>query len=166
MKTSRQIVSAIIAIVAALIASSPVSAEKIPAADNFVFWPADEIPAGYRHMRDIFSTDVVRRGPRETSLPPGPPLEIRYQYRGVEKSTDDFVRENRVAGLLILHHGKIVLEKYGLDQQPTDHWTSNSVAKSFISTLVGAAIHDGAIGSVNDRMSKYIPELAADLLPT
>ena len=161
MKFSLLIVCAIIAIVSALIANSSIAAEKIPAADNFVFWPADEIPAGYRHMRDIFSTDVVRRGARETSLPPGPTLEIRYQYGGVVKSTDDFVRENRVGGLLILNHGKIVLERYGLNQQPSDYWTSNSVAKSFISTLVGAAIHDGAIGSVNDRMSKYIPELAA-----
>jgi len=159
LKIRLHIACAIIASVSALIASSPVAAEKTPAADNFVFWPADEIPAGYRHMRDIFSTEVVRRDARETFLPPGPPLEISYRHDGVVKSIDDFVRENRVAGLLILHHGRIVLERYGLDQQPTD-WTSNSVAKSFISTFVGAAIHDGAIGSVNDRMSKYIPELA------
>lgn len=161
MKNSLRTICASIATASALIANSPVSAEKVPAADNFVFWRADQIPAGYRHMREIFSTDVVRRGVRETSLPQGPSLEIRYQHNGVVKSTDDFIRENRVAGLLILHHGKIVLERYGLDQKPTDYWTSNSVAKSFTSTLVGAAIRDGAIGSVNDRMSKYIPELAA-----
>ena len=161
MKNSLRTVCASIATASALMANSPVFAERVPTADNFVFWRADEIPAGYRHMREIFSTDVVRRGVRETSLPQGPSLEIRYQHDGVMKSTDDFIRENRVAGLLILHHGKIVLERYGLDQKPTDYWTSNSVAKSFTSTLVGAAIRDGAIGSVNDRMSKYIPELAA-----
>lgn len=160
MKNCLRTVFASIAVAPALMANAPVSAESLPAADNFVFWRADQIPAGYRHMREIFSTDVVRRGVRVASLPQGASLEIRYKQDGVMKSTDDFIRENRVAGLLILHHGKIVLERYGLDQKPTDYWTSNSVAKSFTSTLVGAAIRDGAIKSVNDRISKYIPELA------
>jgi CubicO group peptidase (beta-lactamase class C family) len=59
----------------------------------------------------------------------------------------------------VLKDGKIVLEKYGLGRKPTDRWTSFSVAKSVTSTLVGAAIQDGKIKSINDPVTAYIPEL-------
>jgi CubicO group peptidase (beta-lactamase class C family) len=65
----------------------------------------------------------------------------------------------RVSGVLVLKDGKIVLEKYGLGRKPTDRWTSFSVAKSLTSTLVGAAIQDGKIKSINDPVTAYIPEL-------
>src|SRR5690349_21668858 len=61
MKNRLQTVCAGIAAASVLTTHSPVFAETVPAADNFVFWRVDEIPAGYRHMREIFSTDVVRR---------------------------------------------------------------------------------------------------------
>jgi CubicO group peptidase (beta-lactamase class C family) len=65
----------------------------------------------------------------------------------------------RISGLLVLKDGKIVLEKYGLGRKPTDRWTSFSVAKSITSTLVGAAIQDGKIKSLNAPVTDYIPEL-------
>ncbi len=51
------------------------------------------------------------------------------------------------------------MEKYGLDFGPEGKWTSFSVAKSFTSTLVGAAIKDGYIKSIDDKVSAYIPDL-------
>jgi CubicO group peptidase (beta-lactamase class C family) len=59
----------------------------------------------------------------------------------------------------VLKDGKIVLEKYGLGRKPSDRWTSFSVAKSVTSTLVGAAIQDGRIKSINDPVTTYVPEL-------
>src|SRR3546814_19609300 len=49
--------------------------------------------------------------------------------------------------------------KYGLGQKPEDKWISFSVAKSVTSTLLGAAIRDGKIKSVDDLVTTYIPEL-------
>jgi CubicO group peptidase (beta-lactamase class C family) len=51
-------------------------------------------------------------------------------------------------------------EAYGLGLRPEDRWTSFSVAKSFTSTLLGAAVKDGHIASLDDPVTKYIPGLA------
>jgi CubicO group peptidase (beta-lactamase class C family) len=65
----------------------------------------------------------------------------------------------RTAGLLILKHGEIALERYGMGSGPESRWTSFSTAKSITATLVGAALHDGAIGSLDDRCDRYLPRL-------
>lgn len=65
----------------------------------------------------------------------------------------------RTAGLVIVQDGKLRLERYGLGFDGQGRWTSFSVAKSFTSTLVGAAVQDGAIRSLDDKVSQYIPGL-------
>ena len=72
---------------------------------------------------------------------------------------DAYMKAQRTAGLVIVQDGKIRLEKYGLDFSGDGKWTSFSVAKSFTSTLVGAAIKDGYIKSIEDKVSAYIPDL-------
>ena len=69
------------------------------------------------------------------------------------------MREQRTAGLVIIQDGKLRLERYGLGFDAKGQWTSFSVAKSFTSTLVGAAIKDGFIKSIEDKVSDYIPNL-------
>jgi CubicO group peptidase (beta-lactamase class C family) len=58
-----------------------------------------------------------------------------------------------------VHDGKLRLERYGLGFDGSGRWTSFSVAKSMTSTLVGAAIRDGHIKSMDDKVSTYIPEM-------
>jgi CubicO group peptidase (beta-lactamase class C family) len=58
-----------------------------------------------------------------------------------------------------LKDGKIVLERYGMGRTAHERWTSFSVAKSMTATLVGAAIKDGYIKSLEDPVTAYIPEL-------
>ena len=65
----------------------------------------------------------------------------------------------RSAALLVVHDGKLRLERYGLGFDGLGRWTSFSVAKSFTSTLVGAAVKDGFIKSLDDKVSLYIPDL-------
>jgi CubicO group peptidase (beta-lactamase class C family) len=65
----------------------------------------------------------------------------------------------RTTGLIVLKDGRIVLERYGLGRRPQDRWTSFSVAKSVTSTLVGAAIQDGYIKSLDAPVTDYIREL-------
>jgi CubicO group peptidase (beta-lactamase class C family) len=74
-------------------------------------------------------------------------------------NVDRFMQAHRVSGLIIVQHGRILLERYGLGRKPTDRWTSFSVAKSFTSTLIGAAIRDGAIAGLDAPVTRYMPEL-------
>jgi CubicO group peptidase (beta-lactamase class C family) len=69
------------------------------------------------------------------------------------------MKDQRIHGLLVLHDGKIRLERYTAPQTPSTRWNSFSVSKSVTSTLVGAAMKDGYIKSLDDDVTKYIKEL-------
>lgn len=70
-----------------------------------------------------------------------------------------FMAQNRITGLIALKDGEVILEEYALGRTPEDRWTSFSVAKSVTALLVGAAIQDGYIDSLDDPVTKYIPNL-------
>ena len=86
-----------------------------------------------------------------TPLPPGKPLTI--------PGLDDYLKSQNASALIILQDGKVRLERYALDFDAQGRWTSFSVAKSFTSTLVGAAIQDGFIKSLDDKVSQYVTGL-------
>jgi CubicO group peptidase (beta-lactamase class C family) len=64
-----------------------------------------------------------------------------------------------VTGLLILHRGQVVCERHALNHRPETRWISFSMAKSITSTLVGAALHDGLIESLDDPVVQTVPRL-------
>lgn len=72
----------------------------------------------------------------------------------------DYVSRNRIAGLLAMKDDEVLLEHYDLGLDATTRWLSMSMAKSISTTLIGAAVHDGHISSVDDPLTKYLPELA------
>jgi CubicO group peptidase (beta-lactamase class C family) len=72
---------------------------------------------------------------------------------------DAFMAGQRSAAVLVVHDGKLRLERYGLGFDACGRWTSFSVAKSITSTLVGAALKDGYIRSMDDKVSDYIPDM-------
>jgi CubicO group peptidase (beta-lactamase class C family) len=98
----------------------------------------------------LAKANIIDAGDSVYPLPKGAPLSI---------DVDAYMKAQRTAGLVIVQDGKIRLEKYGLDFDGNGKWTSFSVAKSFTSTLVGAAIKDGYIKSLDDKVTVYIPEM-------
>ena len=88
-------------------------------------------------------------------------FSIRYTFHGKEYSLDDYLQRNFVTGILVLHDDQIVFEKYlhGADQN--SRFVSMSVSKSIVSILVGAAVADGKIKSIDDPVTKYLAYLSA-----
>jgi CubicO group peptidase (beta-lactamase class C family) len=74
-------------------------------------------------------------------------------------SLDDYVRRQNVAGLIVVRDDTILYERYELGNSETSRWISYSVAKSVTSMLVGAAIRDGYIKSVDEPITDYLPRL-------
>ncbi|SFO00173.1 CubicO group peptidase, beta-lactamase class C family [Bizionia echini] len=101
----------------------------------------------------------VPNGSKIYELPKGLPIAAFSSGGTKEASLENFIIEQKVAGLLIIHNGKIRLERYGMEHNRTNLWSSLSVAKSVTSTLVGIAIKDGYIKSVDDNVTQYLPEL-------
>lgn len=124
---------------------------------DVLFWNQPEREAAFRSMETRYASNVVRHGVAHP-LPAGAPLIPRFDDG---RSLDDYMREHHVAGIMVLQDGRVRLESYGLGATPDTRWTSFSVAKSFTSTLVGAALRDGAIHGLDDKVTRYIPELSA-----
>jgi len=103
---------------------------------------------------------AFRRGARVHPLPPAlKPVDFRYRCDCGEFGIDEFIARNRVSALLILKDGRIHLERYALGNGPDAKLHSFSVGKSFMSTLLGAAIHQGHIRSVEEPVAKYLPQV-------
>jgi CubicO group peptidase (beta-lactamase class C family) len=119
-----------------------------------LFWSPEERDSNFRTMETLFPAYVVRAGSRVRPLPPGRPLAL------AQAEVDRFVADQDLAGLIVLDNGRVRLELYARGFGPTQRWTSFSVAKSVTSTLVGAALRDGHIASLDDPVTRYVPELA------
>ena len=127
---------------------------------SILSWKDEEQAKGYRDIEHIYKTNTIARGKTVRPLPvAAKQIAPTFSYDGKTWTIDAYMKAYRVSGLLVLKDGKILLEKYALGRKPTDRWTSFSVAKSVTSTLVGAAIQDGKIKSLNDPVTAYVPEL-------
>lgn len=87
--------------------------------------------------------------------------DTTVELEGTEQYYDfyDYVALNYLTGIVILKDGKLVYENYFHGNGPDTRWMSMSIAKSITSTLVGVAIKDGYIDSLDDPVVKYVPKL-------
>ena len=86
-------------------------------------------------------------------------LPVSFNFNNAEIETENFLQQTDTSALLILQNGEIQFEKYWLTGGENVQWLSMSVAKSFISALVGIAIRDGHIKNIEEPISDYVPEL-------
>lgn len=84
---------------------------------------------------------------------------IRYGFAGLELTLDDYLNRQPVTGLLIAKDNTIVVERYQYGRTDTDRLTSFSMAKSVVALLIGIAVKEGAIRSVEDLAESYVPGL-------
>jgi CubicO group peptidase (beta-lactamase class C family) len=121
----------------------------------------DRAAHSFQSMSEIFPTRTVSRaGPIHSfDRDERPLLGVGYEFDGESRTIDEFFERNRTAGIVVLYHGTLVFEHYGLGASDTTRFTSWSVAKSFTSTLVGLAIGDGLIDSVDGPLVEYVPGL-------
>jgi CubicO group peptidase (beta-lactamase class C family) len=127
----------------------------LPTNRDLLFWNQSQRDAAFRALDRIpllAKWHVVPAGASPRPLPPGPPLKLALDV-------DAYMAGQRSAALIVLQDGKVRLERYGLGFGRGGRWTSFSVAKSVTSTLVGAAIRDGFIHGMDDKVSQYIPQM-------
>ncbi|MEM6939673.1 MAG: serine hydrolase [Pseudomonadota bacterium] len=115
---------------------------------------ADRIVSNFSTMNSAFLTVPLATGTQEPSaLPTGTPFPLPARVQ-------DWLVERQVTSLLIMKDGAVVYEDYFLDTAAEDHRISWSVAKSYLSALVGVLLSEGAIGSLDDPVTQYAPALA------
>ncbi len=127
----------------------------VPTNRDLLFWTVPQRDAAFRALDRIpllAKARTIAAGNAPSPLPQGTPLKLGMDV-------DAFMAAQRSAAVVVLHDGRLRLERYGLGFDATGRWTSFSVAKSMTSTLVGAAIRDGHIKSMDDKVSDYIPQM-------
>lgn len=123
--------------------------------------PLTEQVNTFRHTDQVFPSALVKPGGRAFPLlPAAKPLhDVTFLSAGRVLHLDDYIRFNRVAGLLVLQGGQIALERYEFGNTPQTRWVSFSVVKSMTSTLAAAALKDRMIDGLDDAVTKYLPTL-------
>ncbi|MDQ0315496.1 serine hydrolase domain-containing protein [Amorphus orientalis] len=114
----------------------------------------------FQHMDQMFATRTVEAGPDTWELPSEPvSLEGRYTINGEEMDLEAALEATATNALVVVKDGKIVFEEYRNGSDADTRFITFSVAKSYVSTLVGLALADGAIDSLDDPVTKYLPEM-------
>lgn len=122
--------------------------------ESLLFWSEAEKERRFPYMHRLFPSLEVARGEKVYPLENGLPLSP-----GQQALVTSYMEANHIKGLLVLKDGKIRWESYGADVGPETVWTSFSVGKSVTSMLLGIALKEGDIQSLDDTLAQYIPEL-------
>jgi len=122
----------------------------------------------FMHSDEWFPSAPIKKSAAVRPLPRAvtPLSNVHFESNGHRYDLFDYLALNRIAGLLVLKDGKVALEDYELGTSAQTHWPSFSIAKSVTSTLVGAALQDGAIKSLDDPITRYVPALADSVYDT
>lgn len=113
-------------------------------------------------LQHMLPVKEMKASSRPFVFPEGPqmPLPNTYESGGATRNLHSFLGATHTAALLVLKDGAIRLERYWLTGGRDVQWMSMSVAKSFTSALVGIAIGEGLIKSVEESITKYVSGLA------
>ena len=128
---------------------------------TILFWNTEQKLEGFGNIKEILPTRQVSKSqnfyPLRYNL-----LDLsnlKYKFKGEEFSLEDFIQTFKIAGLIVIRDGVILYESYDFGNDETTKWVSFSVTKSVTSMLLGAAIKDGHIKSVEDKVTIYLPQL-------
>ncbi|THD59017.1 MAG: class C beta-lactamase-related serine hydrolase [Bradyrhizobium sp.] len=110
----------------------------------------------FSHFGEIYTTRKIERAATpwmfKRSL-----AELRYSYKGKPSSLTEYLSRNPVTGLLIAKDDRILFEHYQYGRTDRDRMLSQSMVKSITGILIGIAVSEGAIKSVDDTPETYVP---------
>jgi CubicO group peptidase (beta-lactamase class C family) len=135
------------------------------APEDLLTWTPEQQIAGYRNIEKIGPARLVPASTAPLSLPRDErdlgtiQIDGEFEEEPFSLTVDEFFERQRVAGLLVIRNGAIIHERYGLGNTESSRWVSFSVTKSVVSLLYGAAIRDGYIANVDEKVSDYLPRL-------
>ncbi len=140
--------------------------------DATAYGAAEGYPAGYpqtqrtlvgnfSHYDTVSRTRAVPRGPAVWDFARAPAeIALRYTYQGRARTLPDYLSRHPTTGLLILKDNVILAEHYQYGRGDQDRFMSQSMAKTVLGMLVGIAVGEGSIRSIDDRAETYLPSLA------
>jgi CubicO group peptidase (beta-lactamase class C family) len=137
------------------------AASGYPIGDRSTYSQAPFLVGSLSHMDEIFEGRPIKRAASPSALArSAAEPEVRYDFRGESLALDQYLARNPATGLLIARDDMILVERYQYARNERHRFTSFSMAKTVTSMLIGIAIAEGRIRSVDDRAATYVPGLA------
>ena len=115
----------------------------------------------FSHLDQLLESRLIRRAdaPWRLARAPVEPA-LSYRYDGQKRTLDDFAARNPTTGLLVARGDTILVERYQYARHDGHRFTSFSMAKTVTTMLIGIAISEGHIRSLDDLAAAYVPALA------
>ncbi len=123
--------------------------------ESLLFWSQEEKEQRFPVMQDIFPSILVSTGAYVSSLEEGKKITPQWSDN---TPLSTYMNQNHIGGVIVVQDNKIRLEEYANGVNKETIWTSFSMAKSVSSMLLGVALKEGFIESLDDILQKYIPE--------
>jgi CubicO group peptidase (beta-lactamase class C family) len=131
-----------------------------PLGDRSTFFRMPFLVGSQSHLDQILEGRLVRRAaaPSPLARAPAEPA-LRYEYEGRSLTLDDYLARHPATGLLVARDDTIFVERYQYARTDRHRFTSWSMAKTVTAMLIGIALAEGRIRSVDDHAATYVPEL-------
>lgn len=161
----RQLIRGVFVTLILMCSSFVVSKDQAPAFDedlnNILFLPPEVRDYAFGHVAELMPTRTVEASENVLSLNSKPHdwSGLRYLVDGERYSLSDYFDRVASKGLIVVQGNDILLEYYADNHSEETRWISFSVSKSLTSLLIGAAVKDGYIESVDELVSDYLPRL-------
>ena len=106
-------------------------------------------------------TAPVADGPYVSALPRRDRdlSSVTYEWQGRQKTLPEFLRTTETDIVAFVRDGEVIADFYENGWSSDVHHQPWSVTKTFIAATVGIAVDEGRVGSVQDPIDAYIPEL-------
>ncbi len=145
----------------AVVDSDTAAEPALPSSGSILFLRGEEQIAAFRDQNEQTGARRIPAASVPLALPtaknplPAPIVRIG----GTDVAVEQLMRERRIAGLLVVKDGAVLYENYEFGNDRDSRWISFSVAKSVVAMLIGAALEDGYIQSVDEKVTDYLPRL-------
>jgi len=116
--------------------------------------------ATYSHFGELFASRIVPRAATPWQFKRAAEPPIFYTFKSQRFSIEDYLGRNPTTGLLIAKDDTILVERYQYARTDRDRLLSQSMAKTITAMLIGIAVAENKIGSIDDPVSAYVPGLA------
>jgi CubicO group peptidase (beta-lactamase class C family) len=131
-----------------------------PKGERTTVFGVPTLVGAHSHLDEIFESRLIRKAPTASRLVRVAEPPITWRFEGRDYSLDDYLARNPTTGLLIARDDTIFVERYQYGRTDQHRFTSWSMAKTVTAMLVGIAIAEGRIHSVDEPAATYVPELA------
>jgi CubicO group peptidase (beta-lactamase class C family) len=136
-------------------------AQNYPMARGGALLPQVYMVGDYSHYDALWPSHPVVKSTEPSPLRRADQeITLSYSYQAASHTLDDYLQRNPATGLLIARDDTILFEHYQYGRTDRDRLLSQSMAKTVTSMLLGIAVAEGAIRSIDQPASDYVPELA------